>query len=292
MVREVLAFELGFDLTPVFDFALGFDLVRGTTSYLCGMHHIPLLSCCCILLCISACQQSEKPVNAPSDSLSTDLPQWAGTYEGTVPCADCEGIETRLTLYRAMTYRLVTRYLGKSDELVDKRGKFNIDATTSIATLEGIENGPSQYLLGKNKVTQLDMQGEMSPGSQTNQYQLMRLPGSELVGIRWSLKDLMGKEINSNPAYLMFDLDNRLIRGFGWCSPLRGSFEIESAGHITFGPVDGAAQVCADSILETQFLNLFEAADQYILEGRNLSLYRVRERPLAVFRQAELRQPQ
>ncbi len=32
---------------------------------------------------------------------------WAGVYEGVLPCADCPGIQTRLTLSRDETYELV-----------------------------------------------------------------------------------------------------------------------------------------------------------------------------------------
>lgn len=39
--------------------------------------------------------------------------QLAGTYEGTLPCADCGGIRTNLTLDAGGTYTLQREYLGK-----------------------------------------------------------------------------------------------------------------------------------------------------------------------------------
>lgn len=40
--------------------------------------------------------------------------QLAGTYEGTMPCADCEGIRTSLTLDAGGTYTVEREYLGKA----------------------------------------------------------------------------------------------------------------------------------------------------------------------------------
>jgi heat shock protein HslJ len=101
----------------------------------------------------------------------------------------------------------------------------------------------------------------------------------------------MGKQLRGNPAYVMFDTDNGLVRGFAWCNTIRGSFEIEDKGKISFGPLMGTSHVCADSTLETQLLNLFGAVDQYDTDDQLLTLFRVKEQPLAIFRQAELRMP-
>ncbi len=41
--------------------------------------------------------------------------QFAGTYAGKFPCADCEGIETALTLDETGRYTVRRTYLGKGD---------------------------------------------------------------------------------------------------------------------------------------------------------------------------------
>ncbi|MFA6686044.1 MAG: copper resistance protein NlpE, partial [Desulfuromonas sp.] len=43
---------------------------------------------------------------------SRDALDWAGTYVGILPCADCSGIRTTLTLSPAHTYVLKSTYLG------------------------------------------------------------------------------------------------------------------------------------------------------------------------------------
>ncbi len=41
---------------------------------------------------------------------------WAGTYAGQLPCADCEGIQTELTLSATGEYTLRRTYLGKANQ--------------------------------------------------------------------------------------------------------------------------------------------------------------------------------
>ena len=38
---------------------------------------------------------------------------WAGTYRGVLPCADCPGIETTVTLRADGTYSATSRYLER-----------------------------------------------------------------------------------------------------------------------------------------------------------------------------------
>lgn len=62
---------------------------------------------------------SPDPAHASRTSLN-----WAGTYAGTLPCADCPGIETHLTLQDDGSYRLTTRYIDRQPEPVAVTGRF------------------------------------------------------------------------------------------------------------------------------------------------------------------------
>lgn len=48
-------------------------------------------------------------------SAADQMRQLAGTYEGSLPCADCEGIRTTLTLDAGGSYTLERAYLGKAN---------------------------------------------------------------------------------------------------------------------------------------------------------------------------------
>ncbi len=90
---------------------------------------------------ISSCQNSGKTSTstaidtaAMTDTLSaankttqsTAIPAIQTRYTGTVPCADCEGIKTVLTLVNE-TYSLEETYLGKSDQAIQSKGPMLIE---------------------------------------------------------------------------------------------------------------------------------------------------------------------
>ncbi len=100
---------------------------------------------------------------------------WDGTYTGTIPCADCQGIETSLTLKKDKTYLLKTKYIGKSDIFKEKSGTFTWNTEGSTIILQGITNAPNQYLVGENILFQLDMSGKRITGAMADLYTLRKV---------------------------------------------------------------------------------------------------------------------
>jgi copper homeostasis protein (lipoprotein) len=100
---------------------------------------------------------------------------WYGTYMGKIPCADCQGIETSITLNKDGSYLLKTKYLGKSDVLNEKTGKYTWNTAGSTITLNGISNSPNQFLVGENVLFQLDMSGKRITGNLAESYQLKKI---------------------------------------------------------------------------------------------------------------------
>ncbi|MDR1317601.1 MAG: copper resistance protein NlpE [Spirochaetales bacterium] len=98
-----------------------------------------------------------------------------GSYSGILPCADCEGIQTRIRLEGNGTYILQARYLGKSTELFEEAGRFTINSQ-NILTLEGLDGKPAlpRYVVGADTLTQLDMEGNPITGSLADNYILKR----------------------------------------------------------------------------------------------------------------------
>jgi uncharacterized lipoprotein NlpE involved in copper resistance len=87
---------------------------------------------------------------------------WAGTYEATVPCADCPGIKTSLTLNNDKTFSITEEYLDKNSKNQDK-GSFVWDTTGSMITLKG-KSVNYKYKVGENILFQLDMNGKEIDG--------------------------------------------------------------------------------------------------------------------------------
>lgn len=126
-----------------------------------------------------ACQSGNKDDTVVSDNVfevdhsnaQNALDYW-GTYTGTLPCADCEGIETVIVLSQESTYTIKTTYLGKgSDNEINSQGSFSWnDEGNSITLLNEAE--PNQYFVGENVLFHLDREGNRITGNQAERYRL------------------------------------------------------------------------------------------------------------------------
>ena len=61
---------------------------------------------------------------------------WAGTYEGVLPCADCPGIKTRLVLHNDGRFDLSTQYLDRQVAPQTASGRFSWNSAGSSITLD------------------------------------------------------------------------------------------------------------------------------------------------------------
>ena len=60
-------------------------------------------------------------------SFSCSAPKLSGTYEGTLPCADCPGLQTIITLNSDGTFHMEETYLERSDKPTITDGKWVLD---------------------------------------------------------------------------------------------------------------------------------------------------------------------
>lgn len=93
---------------------------------------------------------------------------WSGTYEATVPCADCPGIKTSLTLNNDKTFSITEEYIDRKSKNEDK-GTFEWDASGSVITLKG-KTAKYKYKVGENKLIQLDLSGNPIDGPNKDLY--------------------------------------------------------------------------------------------------------------------------
>lgn len=93
------------------------------------------------IMMVGCTSSNDKPIeysNNPSE-LSLD---WGGVYKGVFPCADCQGIDTTLTLNYNGTYALDTTY---------KKGKFIAMPQAVIGKIEWDKEKPIIYLNSKSE---------------------------------------------------------------------------------------------------------------------------------------------
>lgn len=221
---------------------------------------------------------------------------WYGSYAGVVPCADCAGIETFITLDKDLSYQLRTRYLGKDDRIFERQGTFVWEENGNVIYLKGLSEGPNRYHVGENLLFQLDKQGKRITGDLAENYILrkvadgnVRAPYTLFSPSQWGLMELMGKQIDQelgvdHSPWMKFEREGGRVYGFSGCNQFTGAFEAAAGNRIRFSKMAMTKKACPDMNVEMDFMRVLETADSYHLDDQELILYRARMAPLARFR--------
>ena len=97
---------------------------------------------------------------------------YLGTYEGTLPAADCPGIQTTLKLNPDSTYELHMKYIDRDAEF-DEWGRFTIEANQ--LTLYPDEGEPTgSYRVEENRLRMLDAEKQPVTGALAENYVLQK----------------------------------------------------------------------------------------------------------------------
>ncbi|MDD7438017.1 MAG: copper resistance protein NlpE, partial [Bacteroidales bacterium] len=90
------------------------------------------------------------------------------------PCADCEGILTKLTIREDTTYDLSSEYLGKKDGKFEVSGVYELngDVLTLITPSSGEK---TYYKVLEGSVALVDSTGVLNTGELASQYILTKL---------------------------------------------------------------------------------------------------------------------
>ena len=101
---------------------------------------------------------------------------YLGTYKGTLPAADCPGIQTTLTLKPDGTYALHLKYIdiGSDFDLdFDKKGTFTL--AESLLTLTPSDGEELEYYkVEENRVRRLDAEKQPVTGALAENYVLQK----------------------------------------------------------------------------------------------------------------------
>jgi uncharacterized lipoprotein NlpE involved in copper resistance len=111
-----------------------------------------------------------RPVDMHTSRNSLD---WAGTYEGVGPCADCPGRKLRLTLNQDGTYVLESSDLGRPQPPASVQGVFTWQPGGNAITLDA-HGGELQFQVREGSLAALPHGG--APGASPPAYVLTLVP--------------------------------------------------------------------------------------------------------------------
>ena len=261
-------------------------------------NRLPAFFCLCLAaLALAGClPKKDRATTADAHNAQNAL-DWSGLYRGTLPCADCPGIETELTLREDQTYSLKSIYLERPGSAWESQGAFRWEPDGNRITLEGDEQ--FHYQVGENRLTQLDMEGNPITGPVAGHFILRKedaamakpVPDGEITERYWKLVELNGKPLApaANEAHIILKAGEDRVVGSGGCNRLMGQYELTAPGRIHFSAMAATRMACLDGMENEQaFLKTLDSADSYTLDGDRLTLDRLtpgddRTPPLARF---------
>ena len=203
-----------------------------------------------VAISVISCKSSNKTSNFVTSSAHNTMnsTDWFGTYKGIIPCGDCEGIETVIKLKKELTYTLLTKYKGKSEEVITKKGSFAWNKDGTVISLESDNNSSLKFKVEENRLLQLDMKGNKISGNLAKHYILSKVDDN-ITSKYWKLTELNGVSISYDKnkmkeVYLkLIDVDKRIV-GSGGCNNFTGSYELGSGFRIKFSKIATTQMAC------------------------------------------------
>jgi heat shock protein HslJ/uncharacterized lipoprotein NlpE involved in copper resistance len=186
---------------------------------------------------------------------------WAGTYEGVLPCAHCPGIWTRLTINKDGSYRLVTQGSQNAEKSVS--GVFTWQPSGNAITLDE-RGGRQQFAVGEGRLTLLLPEGSRSSSEPANLVLTLAAPASqsgdmeqELGRYRWTLV-LATDANNRRIAGLTRRRDRPVVLSFagsqlsvqGPCNRLVAGYQVTAAKQLTVNTGASTRMACATALMQ------------------------------------------
>lgn len=117
---------------------------------------------------------------------------------------------------------------------------------------------------------------------------------SGIEGRTWKLKTLEGKEMSDlnlqKDVYFMLNSKENRVSGFAGCNSMMGGYTLQEGNRIHFTQMGSTMMACPDvTFSESDFLKVFELADNYTINNNELSLNVGRRAPLAVFEAVDVK---
>jgi len=225
-----------------------------------------------VAACVVACNNNttaDRPTTvAASDAPVVDMHNsrnsldWSGTYEGVLPCEDCAGVHTRLTLDQDSTFEIVTRRLLRDAVPSAGRGQFEwqADGKTIVLDAAGEER---RFAVGEGRLVlrQAEEAGH-DPGAVllqlfADERGAGQSPAEQLQDHRWTLVDATDAANNRIDALFpdperafRFNFAESRLHAQGGCNGVRGGFRIGADGKLEVTGMMSTRMACPEPLMQ------------------------------------------
>lgn len=188
---------------------------------------------------------------------------WAGTYEGVLPCADCPGITVRLVLREDGSYAVTRRYIGRSVDQSIERGTFTWLPGGNAIKLES-KAGAIRFAVGEGRLALLEPGGAAAwPQPAPHVLALVTQTAARardvqgtLEAHRWVLdraSDASGRPIAGLGADrvrpIVFRFNAGRLGVEGGCNRSFGAYRIDAEGHLVVSRLASTMMACEQALM-------------------------------------------
>lgn len=135
-------------------------------------HTIPLLALLALTACGGNARRTSSAARTPQSQTAAQADAVRGTYTGTLPAADCPGIEVTLTLGPDATYELRRHYIDRDATFEEKGGYTVLNDQLTLKPADGAT--PTRYRVEGDRLRMLDGDGKAVSGPLADHYVLTR----------------------------------------------------------------------------------------------------------------------
>ncbi|MBC9931435.1 copper resistance protein NlpE N-terminal domain-containing protein [Chitinophaga qingshengii] len=135
-----------------------------------------------------------------------------GTYQGTLPCADCPGMDYQISLFDDHTFTELVSYQGRGQGIAyTEKGTWQ-QINDSIVSIKK-KTDSSSFLASENKLLVLDKQGKRIEGALASNYVLKPVEGGDRRDIlARKASDGVTFTANGNEPFWSLDVEARKIK--------------------------------------------------------------------------------
>lgn len=239
-----------------------------------------------LIMLLSCNNHDEAQTEFQDEHTAQNSLDWQGTYSGILPCADCEGISTELSINDDLKYTLISHYLGKDKALSDTlTGDFSFEGNR--IRLGGIKEseGSSLYKIEENRIRHLDMEGNVIEGDLAEHYILNKNGNPQVEDKKWKLVEIYGKPVqeSSDTHYLIFHSKEGRLEAKAGCNQLSLNYTIKNSLQLSIKEGLSTLMACENDTIEKELLQVFQEADNLSTDEKSLSINKARMAPLARF---------
>lgn len=229
------------------------------------------------LLFLAACTCSTPHIhkeNVGLDNARTSF-DWSGVYKGVLPCENCDGIFTMVTLNADNSFKISKRFFGDKDSMYTAEGTIEW-----LADNNRIAIGDLAFRVGEERLLILPNKQSTAPASELTS-SVNKVSPLDITDVYWKLvsignKDislLIGSSVPRSEAHIVLHSYNQRMSGSNSCNRIMGGYEIGEDNSLKFKKIASTLIACPGNMLENFFNSALDKVVRYETDGKTLTLF-------------------